>query len=402
MKPSTPFFVGARLTEAREARGLSVAALAEVVDISRETIYQLESGKIKPSPALYNHLQSALRMPAAYFFDPVADEESSGQVLFRSLASTAKTDRLRAKQRLRWLERVTVFLQASLDLPAFDIPDFGFSSDPTKIDDEMIEAASIDLRARWKLGIGPIGNMAWLLENHGIIVAREDLIAVGLDAAFMRKGDRTFVMLGSDKGALVRSRMDAAHELGHVVIHMHCAEPANEKDPLHKLMEQQAFRFAGAFLLPAEGFSQDVWAGTIDEFLALKPKWQVAVSAMMMRARHLELISEAQIDRLWRLYNGRVRRWRYGEPFDDQWIPEQPLLLRRSFELLLSERVVSVDNILSEIRLSPTDIEDLAGLPRGTLSDGTTPIAFRQGAPGRERVEDNIVPFDRVSKPRSV
>lgn len=400
MKPGTPFFVGERLKEAREARGLSVAALADLVDMRRETIYQLESGKITPGPALYEQLQKVLRMPAAFFYEPV-DPAQVGQVLFRSLRSATKPARQRARRRLEWLERVALFAQSYVDIPAFDVPDYGFPDDPTRISDDDIDDAAEDLRDRWKLGLGPISNMIWLMENHGMVLSREDLAAVDLDAAFMRRDQNVFVLLGADKGTAVRSRMDAAHELGHVVVHGRCSPPASEKDPLHKVMEGQAFRFASTFLLPAESFSQDVWMASLDEFLALKPKWKVAIAAMIMRCHRLGIVSDEQSSRLWAQYSGGRRRWKRAEPFDSEWQPEQPLLLRRSIELILKERVASVDELLNEIRLPATDIEDLAGLPRGTISEGAIPISFRERVGGGEPQKDNVLPFDRPAQRHS-
>jgi Zn-dependent peptidase ImmA (M78 family) len=145
--------------------------------------------------------------------------------------------------------------------------------------------------------------------------------------------------------------------------------------------------------MPVESFSQDVYTGTLQEFLGLKPKWRVSVVAMVMRARRLSLITERQDNRLWPLISRNG--WRKSEPFDDRWTPEQPVLLRRSFELMLDERVVSADSIIDAIEIAPTDIEELTGLPRGTISDGPVPIAFRGNSPDGSRTEDNIVALRR-------
>jgi hypothetical protein len=40
-----------------------------------------------------------------------------------------------------------------------------------------------------------------------------------------------------------------------------------------RLIEDQAHRFAAAFNLPAKGFADQLWAPTLDAFLALKPHW---------------------------------------------------------------------------------------------------------------------------------
>ncbi len=392
MKPGTPFFVGPRLREAREARGLSVATLADLVDVARETIYQIEADRITPGPALFSSLQDALRMPPAFFFDPVEpDASDDADVLFRSLSSATKPARQRAKRRLGWLRRVSGFVQEFVDLPRLDVPDYGLAADPVAISDDEIEQIASDLRQRWALGAGPISNVTWLIENHGVIVAREDLGADELDAVLMREHANVFVLLGADKASAVRSRMDVGHELGHVVLHPRCPRPKSDKDPNHKLMEQQAFRFAGAFLLPAESFAQDIWSASLEELLALKPKWRMAVSAMILRAAHLGLISENQKDKLWRQHT--FRKWKRSEPYDDEWSTEQPALLRRSFELIREAGVASVDRILNEIKLPASDIESLAGLPRGSLTEGIIPLTFRAEAVGHAAETGTVVTF---------
>ena len=47
---STPGFVGARLVQARKARGLSAIALSEMINVKSATISQYEHGKHSPPP----------------------------------------------------------------------------------------------------------------------------------------------------------------------------------------------------------------------------------------------------------------------------------------------------------------------------------------------------------------
>jgi hypothetical protein len=195
--------------------------------------------------------------------------------------------------------------------------------------------------------------------------------------------------------------MDAAHELGHIVLHRRCPAPKSDKDPRHKLMETQAFRFATSFLLPSESFANDIFVCNLEELLAIKPKWRVSVAAMITRAAQLDLIAADQHARLRRTYSNR--KWKRREPFDDEWIPEQPVFLRRSLELVLGAGVASADSIVNDVRLPATDIEDLTGLPRGTLSDGPLPLSFRSSEEaGRAGNDGIIVPFRTSTEPRTL
>ena len=89
------------------------------------------------------------------------------------------------------------------------------------------------------------GNMVRLLEMHGAIVVRLELADQGIDAFSWLGPDRPVVILDTGKDDRARSRFDAAHELGHLVMHRERARAADRD------LEKQAHRFASAFLLPA-------------------------------------------------------------------------------------------------------------------------------------------------------
>ncbi len=92
-------------------------------------------------------------------------------------------------------------------------------------------------------------------------------------------------MLGSDKDSAARSRFDAAHELAHLILHNSVTKLG---PPLHKLLEEQANRFAGAFLLPVDGFTNDIGALlTLNSLWVLKRKWRVSIAAMIHRCAEI-------------------------------------------------------------------------------------------------------------------
>lgn len=371
MRPGTPGFVGPRLREAREARGLSAIALADLLGISRQAVSQYETGEITPGPEVMRAIADRMGLPVQ-FFRSTGAEADLGAVFFRSMAAAVKPARLRARRRYAWLRAIADYVGQYVDLPPPNLPDLGLPGDPTKIGTADIEGAASALRRHWRLGEGSISNVVWMLENQGVVVARDELGAIELDAFSSWVEGTPFVVLGSDKAAAARSRFDAAHELGHLVLHRRVDAARLERKADFKLIEHQAHRFAGAFLLPAAGFARDIWVATLDELLALKPKWGVSLGGMIHRAADLELVSADHAQRLWR---SRARRgWAKQEPLDDEMPMEQPRLLRRSFELILDEAGVGPAEVLDSLPYAPIDIEDLAALPRGQLSEGPLPL----------------------------
>lgn len=379
MKPGTPYFRGVRLREAREARGLNGVALAELLGVTRQTISQYEHDQISPGPAVMETITRVLRLPAEFFsFD--AKWVKRRPRFMRSMATTAAGARLRAERRFEWLVAIGRFLERFIKMPAPNVPMLDVPSRLDEISDEFIEHAAQSVRRFWKLGDGPISNIAWLMENNGIVVGQSRLWADKLDALSDwddEHAGRPYFVLGLDKRSAVRSRFDAAHELGHFILHRHVDRTQIFKDQaLFRVMEDQAHRFAGAFILPAEAFASDFYIPTLDALVALKPKWKASIAMMTMRAGHLALLSEDQVRFFY--INISRRKWKEREPLDDKLEFEQPRLLKRSIELLVDNGVQTRDQILGAIPVAPPDIEEIANLPIGYLTQSPEIVTLRE------------------------
>jgi Zn-dependent peptidase ImmA (M78 family)/DNA-binding XRE family transcriptional regulator len=368
MRVGTPGFNGARLREAREARSFSAIALSEVAQVSTQAIYHYENGKTSPSPDVLVRISSAMNLPTSFFLLSERSPEPK-KIFYRSMSSATKGARNRAERRFEWLRDIVAYLSEFVVLPDTNFPDLELPSDPHLLTDQEIEDAAEAVRKFWNMGDGPIANMVLLLENQGAIVARDELGAATLDSlsTFVLDENRAYVSLGTDKGTAVRWRFDAAHELGHLILHNRLDRNLLSKPEQFKKIEAQAHRFASAFLLPVGPFSKDLYGLGLDSLRAIKPKWKVSIGMMIKRARHAELISDDAERRMWISYNRR--KWRTNEPYDDSLEVEEPRVLRRAFELLLDKGEQTPDDVVARLALSPTDVETLSGLPRGFLSE---------------------------------
>lgn len=366
MKLGTPGFVGARLREAREARGLSGPTLADLLGVTRQAISQFENGEKSPAQDTLRRMTEVLNLPQPFFLRPVV-EDTAGTVFFRSRVSATKVARVKARRRRVWLEHVAAFAAQHIELPPVNFPRFDFPSDPAKITDTDIEQAATETRRFWGLGDGPISDVALLLENNGAIIAREPFDEAKLDAYSAWARDTPYVIMSEDKQSAARSRLDLAHELGHLILHRNVDDVRLEvRRADFKLTENQAYLFAGMFLMPRSTFASDVILPTLDAFLALKPKWKVSVAAMLMHATHLDLMSPEQSERLWIAHSRR--KWKIHEPYDDDIPVERPRLLRLAFELGLGEKVFDHGAVLTALALPQSDVEALVGLQPSTLA----------------------------------
>ncbi len=193
------------------------------------------------------------------------------------------------------------------------------------------------MRAFWNLGDGPIVNVARVMENNGAIVLRHPLDADTLDAlsGWAQPEGLPYVLLNSDKNCSVRSRLDLAHELGHIVLHRSVTETSLKKSELFALIESQAFRFGAAFLLPEEPFLSDLYSISLDALKVLKRKWKVSIAMMIERLKHLNVIDADQHKRLRINYVGR--KWTREEPFDDEILIEEPSVVSSAFRMMVGE-----------------------------------------------------------------
>jgi Zn-dependent peptidase ImmA (M78 family)/transcriptional regulator with XRE-family HTH domain len=389
----TPGFIGERLTQAREARGLTAVSLAELIGAKSTSISNYECGRQSPSPDVMERLVTVLNQPTAFFLRPMPQGEPE-DIWWRAMSSATKSARGRAQARHAWLREIITYLNEYVDFPAVNVPNFNLPADVQQITTKMIEDIATECRQFWNLGTAPIADIVLLMENNGVIVSRGELEAESLDAYSQRPSDSAhpIVFLGSDKASAVRSRHDASHELGHLMLHRHLDAKSIRNPVLFKLIENQAHRFAAAFNLPSQGFADQLWAPSLDAFLALKPHWKVAIGAMIKRCEHLGIITEDQARRSW--INMSRRGWRRQEPLDDRLVPEEPRLLRRSFELLIDEGIKTPEQIQSDLMLNAADIESLACLTPGYLS-GQAPdvVAMPQLRESLRSSAGNVIRF---------
>jgi Zn-dependent peptidase ImmA (M78 family) len=186
-----------------------------------------------------------------------------------------------------------------------------------------------------------------LLESKGILVFRLLEDSRKLDAFSLWQERHPLIFLNSEKGSASRNRFDAAHELGHLILH---------SDYLagNKRQESQANQFASAFLLPREAFLKEcprrlVW----NHFLELKQRWKVSLPALVRRAKDLKIISEDTYKRA----NVQIAKngWKKGnEPFEPE--IEYPTILPQAFNLLINEGW-TISKIAEQLSLSEVDLK---------------------------------------------
>lgn len=360
MKRGVVEFRGERLCEAREARGLTVAGLAELLGLNRNSVGKYERGVISPSLQVVTRMAQILRLPTGFFFQqgvPVSDA-----LFYRSMAANTKTSRLRAERKYGWLKHLFTYVSSYVRTPSTNLPELEIPSDPLAIEDQFIESAAMATREAWGLGVGPISDVMLLLENNGVVVSRIFVGSAYMDGYSSIDSDsgQAFVVLASDKGAAVRSRFDLAHELGHLILHRNLPQSFVKNPVNNKLLEDQAHSFAGAFLVPEQALANELWIVTLDSLRDLKSRWLVSIGALLYRVGTLGWLTDAQKRGLWMNYSRRG--WKRSEPLDDVLEPEVPRMLPRAVQLIIEKGGVPANKVVADLLLHPADILELAGL----------------------------------------
>ena len=269
-----------RLSQILAGRRLTQVQLASMVDVSPATISKWRAGTQAPERDALERLAGVVNVTPEWFTRVPGAKLSLP--LFRSNASAHVAARAMLGARLEWAQDVAAALMEYVDYPDVNLPSRDYT-EPEEITDEDIETVAYECRDLWRLGRSAIQDLALAVEGAGVIVVREETGIAQIEglSAWSAVLGRPLILLSADKNNGYRSRFDLAHEVGHLVLHRHIQRTTD--NARHKLMEAQAHRFAGAFLLPAETFAIEVrMPPTLDDLLILKRRWGVSAAAIQM------------------------------------------------------------------------------------------------------------------------
>lgn len=339
-------FDPARLTLARHRNGLTKVALAQRLEVSAAAITQFERRQARPSARTLQRAAHELGVPVDYFaagrpqLVPAAE-----QTHFRSLRSTRQYERLQALALIAHAAEVVRVVEQVVRLPDVRVPEF---------DDLPPEDAARQLRAAWRLPAGPLPHLVRLAESKGIAVVIAPFGAEQRIDAFSCWSDhldRPLVCLSSDRTNVLRRRFNAAHEIGHIVMHRGASPGSAER-------EREANAFAAEFLVPAAEVAP-LLPHRVDlaALVELQREWGVSVQALLHRSTELEVLSDRAARQGWALLS--KLGWRRDEPTDD--LPgEWPSLLSEALALA-APRGLTPQRLASGLKLPAAEALELIG-----------------------------------------
>lgn len=350
--------------------------LAERIGVSERSVSAYEGGGQEPEAGTLRKISEALRFPEAFFFGDDPDIPEPDVASFRSLSKMTSAQRDSALGAGAIALLLNQWIEERFDLPTADVPHLGREGAaarmaqpdnasnepepyPTVESSQDPEAAAEMLRAHWGLGVAPIKNMITLLESKGVRVYSLAIDAKEVDAFSMWYCGRPFVFLNTFKSA-EHCRFDAAHELGHLILHQHAQSQGTD-------LEREANAFASAFLMPRSSvLAVDLRAPTLPSLIKHKKKWAVSVAAFNYRLHALGLTS----DWTYRTLCIQIAQggFRTSEP---EGIPhEKSIILEKVFASLREEGMTKAV-IAKQLAIAPQEINELTfGLMLNALKGG--------------------------------
>jgi Zn-dependent peptidase ImmA (M78 family)/DNA-binding XRE family transcriptional regulator len=342
MTSSAAPFNPLRLRQARQRRGLTKVALGRAVGLTARRIAEYENEGVAPPPATVAAVAEALGFPPTFFFRPDPPDVSADNVSFRSFSRLAAGRRDAALSAAATGVELTRWLDRRLDLPAPDVSDLAYTEP---------EIAAVALRSEWGLGEDPMPNAIHLLEAHGVRVLSIVEDCAQLDAFSLWSDSVPFVFLTAHKSP-ERARWDAAHELGHLVLH-------TGHRPQGRQQEQEADAFAAALLLPRLGvLGQAPRVPSLRDIVDHKIIWRVSALAYIRRLHQLGAITD------WHYRSLVVEASRAGYRREEGDIERETSKLVPAALRLLAEDGIGARELASQLDVP---VEELRGLLFGAV-----------------------------------
>jgi Zn-dependent peptidase ImmA (M78 family) len=297
----------------------------------------------QPDDLTVDKLAIALGYPRAFFFMDKPEVLEPIAVSFRSLKKMKAAERHASLAAASNGIALYQWIDARFDLPVPDLIDLSREH-------ARPEVAARLLRQHWSLGDRPIGNILRLFESKGIRVLSLSENTDNVDAFSFWHADYPYIFLNQKKTA-ERSNFDAAHELGHLVLHFHAQAESMPIDDA----ERQANLFASAFLMPdadLKSVLSHIYSSS--QIIKMKVRWKVSALALATRLHQIGMLSEWNYRSI--LIELGQRGFRTGEPLGVE--REASTLLGKVFAALWAKGITR-NEIASDLNLPWDEVEAL-------------------------------------------
>jgi Zn-dependent peptidase ImmA (M78 family) len=327
----------ARVEMVRRRLGLTKLKLADALKIDRKALQRLERGEGDLSGEVLARLHRLSGYPREFFRSGDPEYPNSDGVSFRSQRSLTAAKRDSALAAAAIAFELDDWVCARFELPHHALPQLGNRSP---------EEAAAAVRAHWGIGVRPIGNMINLLEAHSVRVFSLIHETRHLDAYSFWRNEKPYVFLNMIKSP-EHSRFDAAHELGHLVMHQHTGSG-------HKSAEDEANAFASAFLMPrADLLAHAPAIRSLGQLIEVKSRWRVSAAAMNYALHKAGLVSD------WHYRGYYIELGKFGRDKEPNGIEPETSQFWAKVLMTLWQEGISLVHIADELHVPPQELSEL-------------------------------------------
>lgn len=307
---------------ARELRGLNQVDVAEKLKVTQGTLSKIEMGLMPINNELLKNLSKILDFPTGFFsregktFPP--------NLYYRKKVRTSKLLQTKDEALMNVHSLNIQTLLKSIDFDRGNIPNFD-----VEIDGSPITIAK-KLRYLWQVPNGPINNLFQLIESKGIIIVLCNFASPDIDgrSMFTERGD-IMIFLNSNY-PIDRQRYTLAHELFHVIAHLHCSIPETRD------IEKEANLFAGEFLIPEDDLRKFIQDPTTIEVLAdLKRYYRMSMQSILQKISITKPLTANQQKYLWATI--MKLGFKKHEPSELDPPIERPVLLKKMLNIFKND-----------------------------------------------------------------
>jgi len=359
--------ISLNLRRLRNAKAISQEELAERAALSRSAYRKIEGGQSQPRVNTLRAIAVALGVRTHDLVAPVRELKA---VRFRSQKRLKSRGQILAESS-RWLSDFNELEELLEEKLGSGLVGFSFSGKPSM--DLAVRAAR---KTRERFGIAPdepIRDICGLLEAHGVKIGRVPIASsdfFGLSIG-LADGGPAIVVNTWERISVERWIFTAAHELGHLVLHLSDYDVSKTEEPGEH--EKQANAFAAEFLMPDSAFRKE-WDETyglpfIDRVFKVKRIFRVSYRTVLYR-----LVSSGGASRdIWAKFQFDYKRRSQRSLLRDD---EPEALIRDDFLASFPEHLGSGE----PVRLSGVDFpgDRLSRLVRNAMEHGI--ISMSRGA----------------------
>src|SRR6185437_12290831 len=338
-------FLGERIRQAREIRGLTQEELANRIGCSQALVAQFEAGFKMPNNDFVESVVDATEFPITFLNEPPHPEFGIAEILLRAQRTAKRREILNTVRYAEHIHAIYASIAAKLKHIPVRIPE---------VVDSPKEAVK---QVRKSLGLepnAPVADLTNVLERAGVrFVILPPLPGRDAFCIWLRADDEEIPIVavagGREDGD--RYRLSVGHELGHLVMHRSFLRKSNKE------VEEEAWAFAAELLLP-EGAMRDelIPPLTITTLARMKPRWGVSIAALIRRAYELNIVTKRQYHYL--SHQMSALGYKTREPKNVDVPVEKPRLLRKMAEIIYGNPI-NFDRFSADTKISASELRTI-------------------------------------------